>query len=118
MEIKCKKCGSTKVFTDTKGSQTGIYCSDCGKWIKWATKNEIRLIEHNSTSDAKLTVDTIAGLQEEIATQREVICNLTSMNDELQAKVDKIKQIVNKPRIFADEYFRVAREIKEILEQE
>ena len=33
-------------------------------------------------------------------------------------KLELIKQIVNKPRIFADEYFKVAREIKEILEQE
>ena len=46
-------------------------------------------------SDAKLTVDTIAELQETIATQREVICNLTAMNDELQAKLDKIRQIVS-----------------------
>lgn len=45
-------------------------------------------------SDAKLTVDTIAELQETIATQREVICNLTAMNDELQAKLDKIKEIM------------------------
>lgn len=69
-------------------------------------------------ADIKLVVDTITGLQETIATQREVICNLNAMNDELQAKLDKIKQIVNKPRIFADEYFVVAREIKEVLEQE
>ena len=41
----------------------------------------------------RLTVDTIAELQETIATQREVICNLTAMNDELQAKLDKIRQI-------------------------
>ena len=81
MEIRCKKCGSTKVFTDTKGNQTGIYCSDCGKWIKWATKNEIRLIEHNSTSDAKLTVDAIAELQAE--------------NEKLKNKLEKIEQVVD-----------------------
>ena len=43
----------------------------------------------------RLTVEAIMGLQEIIATQREVICNLNAMNDELQAKLDKIKQIVN-----------------------
>ena len=32
-------------------------------------------------------------------------------------KLELIKQIVNKPRISADEYFKVAREIKEILEK-
>jgi uncharacterized coiled-coil protein SlyX len=46
-------------------------------------------------SDAKLTVDTIAELQAEVATQREVICNLNAMNDELQAKLDKIEQVVD-----------------------
>jgi len=25
--------------------QTGLYCSDCGKWIKWLSKEEIRLYE-------------------------------------------------------------------------
>ena len=48
--IKCKRCGSKKVFTETKGSQTGIYCSECGKWIKWGTKEEIRLIRHTYSS--------------------------------------------------------------------
>ncbi len=116
MEIKCKKCGSTKAFTDTKGNQTGIYCSDCGKWIKWATKDEIRLIEHNSTSNAKLTVDTIAELQNEIATQREVICNLNAMNDKLQAKLDKIEQLLNENGYIWSAY--VYECLKEILGKE
>lgn len=88
MKIRCKKCGSTKVFTDTKGNQTGIYCSDCGKWIKWATKDEIRLIEHNSTSDAKLTVDAIAGLQ-----AKNIM--LAEEKTELKIKLEKIRQIVD-----------------------
>jgi len=44
-------------------------------------------------SDAKLTVDTITELQNKIATQREVICNLNSMNDELQEKIAKQEQV-------------------------
>ena len=46
-------------------------------------------------NDIELTVDTIAELQNEIATQREVICNLNAMNDELQAKLDEIEQLLN-----------------------
>lgn len=34
-----------------------------------------------------------------VAAQRELICNLNAMNDELQAKLDKIKQIVNENEI-------------------
>ena len=42
-------------------------------------------------SDAKLIVDTIAELQAEVATQREVICSLNAMNDELLEKIAKAK---------------------------
>ncbi len=131
MEIKCKKCGSTKVFTDTKGSQTGIYCSECGKWIKWATKDEIRLIEHNSTSDAKLTVDAIAELQaENKRLLHENIVLRTKYDNTVDAftkygckiailtkRMEKIKQIVNKSYT-EDEFYFVVKDIKEVLEQE
>lgn len=106
MEIRCKKCGSTKVFTDTKGNQTGIYCSECGKWVKWATKDEIRLIDHNSTSDAKLTVDAIAELQAE--------------NEKLKNKLEKIEQIVKKELspLSLDEISNAEIQIRTVLEQE
>ena len=53
-------------------------------------------------SDTKLVADTIAELQDKIATQREVICNLTAMNDELQAKIDNaIKEIENERDSFS-----------------
>lgn len=48
MKIECNKCGSKNVFLEKKGNQIGIYCAECGKWIKWATKEEIRVIEHKS----------------------------------------------------------------------
>jgi hypothetical protein len=41
----CNKCGSGYLFLKEKGTATGIYCGDCGAWLKWATKEEIRLIE-------------------------------------------------------------------------
>ncbi|SET05863.1 hypothetical protein SAMN02910413_1682 [Pseudobutyrivibrio sp. C4] len=75
-------------------------------------------------SDAKLTVDTIVELQNEIATQREVICNLNAMNDELQAKLDKIKQIVSdygltNVNLLSDDLTDFEKDIlREILEQE
>ncbi len=68
----------------------------------------------------RLTVEAISELQEKIATQREVICNLNAMNDELQAKVDKIEQIVER---FKSQYDHTSNldlmvEIKEVLEKE
>lgn len=43
-EYVCK-CGSNKVFIQENGTQTGIYCKECGKWIKWIGKKEIPFAE-------------------------------------------------------------------------
>lgn len=44
--LVCNKCGSTDVFVKAKnGNQTGLYCNDCGAWIKWLSKDEKSLIE-------------------------------------------------------------------------
>lgn len=41
-DYKCK-CGQDDFFFADKGNQTGIYCSYCGKWLKWADKDEQNL---------------------------------------------------------------------------
>lgn len=41
-DYKCK-CGSDDFFFTDKGNQKGIYCCKCGKWLKWADKNERNL---------------------------------------------------------------------------
>ena len=38
----CKKCGSVSLHTEVKGNNTGLYCDDCGAWIKWLSKDELR----------------------------------------------------------------------------
>lgn len=43
--FKCQKCSSKDVFVQTSGNNTGLYCGDCGKWIKWLNKDEQRLAE-------------------------------------------------------------------------
>lgn len=47
MQIKdyeCK-CGSKDLFALKKSeTQVGIYCQSCGRWYKWADKNEKNLI--------------------------------------------------------------------------
>lgn len=44
-QFVCEKCGSIDLYINTKGTQSGLYCSDCGKWIKWLGKDELRLAE-------------------------------------------------------------------------
>lgn len=39
----CKKCGSMDLYTEEKGTQTGLYCTDCGTWVKWLGKEELRM---------------------------------------------------------------------------
>ena len=41
-DFKCK-CDHNDFFFADKGSQKGIYCSYCGKWLKWADKDEQNL---------------------------------------------------------------------------
>jgi len=36
-------CGHDDFFFADKGNQKGIYCSYCGKWLKWADKDEQNL---------------------------------------------------------------------------
>jgi hypothetical protein len=49
MTITCNKCGIVNGFIEEKGTQVGLYCNKCGKWIKWLTKDEARLLKHNQT---------------------------------------------------------------------
>lgn len=41
-EYTCK-CGCNDFFFAEKGNQIGIYCDRCGKWLKWADKDEQNL---------------------------------------------------------------------------
>lgn len=41
-DYKCK-CGHEDFFFANKGNQKGVYCSYCGKWLKWAGKDEQNL---------------------------------------------------------------------------
>lgn len=43
--FKCNKCHSTDVFIAQSGNNTGLYCSDCGKWLCWINKDQLRLAE-------------------------------------------------------------------------
>ena len=44
---KCK-CGSDDFFLgaplSSKSNSIGIYCNSCGRWLKWASKDEHNLM--------------------------------------------------------------------------
>lgn len=49
----CTKCGSIALHTEVKGNNTGLYCDDCGAWIKWLGKDELRAFEHSMREATK-----------------------------------------------------------------
>lgn len=45
-DYKCAKCGRDDFFFQkTLRNITGIYCVYCGRWYKWADKNERNLAD-------------------------------------------------------------------------
>ena len=67
----CRKCGSTSLYTENKGNNTGLYCNDCGAWIKWLGKDELRAFKHSQKkqSDEKLNYSE---LREEV---HKILCD-------------------------------------------
>ncbi len=55
------KCGNSDFFFADKGTQKGIYCSYCGKWLKWANKDE-----QNLAMKQELVIDKIRAEIEEL----------------------------------------------------
>lgn len=53
----CKKCGSISLHTEVKGNNTGLYCDDCGAWVKWLSKDELRAFEYANEKRISETVD-------------------------------------------------------------
>lgn len=54
----CKKCGSISLHTEEKGNNTGLYCDDCGAWIKWLGKDELRAFEYAKQTEKQIEKKT------------------------------------------------------------
>lgn len=54
----CKKCGSVSLHTEVKGNNTGLYCDDCGAWIKWLGKDELRAFEYAKQTEKQIEKKT------------------------------------------------------------
>lgn len=47
--MKCK-CGNESFFIKENGTHIGLYCDKCGKWVKWATRDEVRAYQYNKSN--------------------------------------------------------------------
>lgn len=43
--MKCNKCNSTKLFLLDKGVHHGLYCKECGSWVKWVSNKNLDVIK-------------------------------------------------------------------------
>ena len=53
----CTKCGSIALHTEVKGNNTGLYCDDCGAWIKWLGRDELRAFKHSQKEEEKDVIE-------------------------------------------------------------
>jgi hypothetical protein len=63
-DFKCK-CGHNDFFFADKGNQKGIYCSYCGKWLKWADKDEQNLAMKQEPRKGYLSIDDVMSVFED-----------------------------------------------------
>ncbi len=89
----CKKCGSASLHTEVKGNNTGLYCDDCGVWIKWLGKDELKAFEYSQkkSKDTKSeSTKTIAiNKPAETITYKNYQLNLDKINS-----VDDCKKLI------------------------
>lgn len=48
----CNKCGSMSLHTEEKGNNVGLYCDDCGAWVKWLGKDELRAFKYSKNTNS------------------------------------------------------------------
>lgn len=89
---KCPKCDSTNNFTKVKGTNTGLYCKDCGTWIKWLSKYETKLfetIEHEKNIENKCESKEF-GTSNKGYLENSIIRLIDDINKEVENEFDKI----------------------------
>lgn len=62
-EWVCKKCGSVSLHIKESGNNVGLYCSDCGAWLKWIGKDEQRAFERRIETKTECLDECYANLR-------------------------------------------------------
>jgi len=90
-KYKCSKCGCKKMFTEQHGNNTGLYCSNCGKWVRWLSKDELRAFEHalqESMSNHMNFIDKLNKTREEVCYVKSIETRLKEFVEFLNKKID------------------------------
>lgn len=54
-DYKCQ-CGHNDFFLADKGNHIGLFCSYCGKWLKWTNKDEQNLTENKEMAREEMSL--------------------------------------------------------------
>lgn len=88
-DYKCK-CGYNDFFFADKGNQKGIYCSYCGKWLKWADKDEQNLAVKQEPVLDKIRV--------EITSLDTIMLNDNPKKVSAYVKLSDVREVIDKYR--------------------
>lgn len=105
----CKKCGSISLHTEVKGNNTGLYCDDCGAWIKWLGKDETRAFEHSMREATKNERESVSEYIKSISKPTGVSFSEQSIVDRLQRFLEFLDKTIDK------EYEKVATSKEDII---
>jgi len=105
----CKKCGSISLHAEVKGNNTGLYCDDCGVWIKWLGKDELRAFEHSMREATKNERESVSEYIKSISKPTGVSFSEQSIVDRLQRFLEFLDKTINK------EYEKVAISKEDII---
>jgi len=77
-DYKCK-CGHNDFFFADKGNQKGIYCSYCGKWLKWADKDEqnLRMKQEPILDKIRAEIEDTGAYEQEVNGKTEFVKGIT-----------------------------------------
>ncbi len=105
----CKKCGSISLHAEVKGNNTGLYCDDCGVWIKWLGKDELRAFEHSMREATKNERESVSEYIKSISKPTGVSFSEQSIVDRLQRFLEFLDKTIDK------EYEKVAISKEDII---
>lgn len=119
MKYQCK-CGCTDMFTEKKGNNTGLYCSECGRFQKWIGKNELRAFEHEQ-KEKEISIKINGNLKNIYENTNinidnlDIVNNLNEFINFLDKEIDKILKQKDGNDIAKYTYANTCENIKENL---
>ena len=93
---KCRKCNGTRMAIKPNAKNpaaTDLYCSECGAWLKFANKDDIRLYSVNSGEDEMTMEDYHTILESlEIALSFETDGDFATRVRAVYRKIEKVME--------------------------